>query len=492
MRQFEWLEKRELFSAVIGTYSGTLRLAGDSTPHTIVVNLATQDVKGYVTGALLEDSARVFAITSVLAGSKWTAVLAGDGGVGTLSGTLGHGTLRGRAVATTNGQTSTGTFSARLQAQPVTIGPGTSSAAGALHETDLTGQHNGTLAFGRAQHFATLNVASESSDGFLSGTVDVPGTGQFTTEGAVWQNQAVFILHGTGAGVAAGSLTPDGRLAGMLSTAGGSGPIRARFDFSASPLVPDPAGLPRYDHVVVVMEENHSFDRILGSGASDDPFIQTLASQGASFTDSHAITHPSQPNYLALFSGSTQGVHNDKQPHPVDAPNLAASLASAGLTFAGYSESLPRAGFTGKKSGEYARKHNPWSDFTNVPASDNLPFSSFPAEFAQLPTVSFVVPNLRHDMHDGTVAQGDTWLQQNMGPYATWAAQHNSLLIVTWDENDGSAGNQIPTIFFGAHVRSGPVSQTVTHYNMLRTIEALYALPAIGRTDTASVPAAFV
>ena len=485
------LESRALLSGLAGSYSGMLRLAGDPARHALVVNFAAEDADGYATGALLEDTTRAISVTAVRAGSKWTAVFAGDSGAGTLAGTVGRGTLRGRAVLTRDGRTSAGTFSLTLQAQPVAIGSVAPPAGGTLHETDLTGQHNGIVVSGGAQRFAALHVASESGDGFLAATIDVPGAAHFTTEGAVWQNRAVFILHGDGAGVATATLTPAGRVTGTISTAGGSNPIRGRFDFSAAPLVPDPSGLPRFDHIVVVVEENHSYDRILGPGASDDPFIHTLASQGASFSDSHGVTHPSQPNYLTLFSGSTQGVHNDKPPKAIDAPNLASSLASAGLSFAGYSESLPRAGFTGKTSGEYARKHNPWSDFTDVPASENLPFTSFPTDFAQLPNVSFVIPNLLHDMHDGTVAQADTWLQQNLGAYAAWATQHNSLLIVTWDENDGSPGNQIPTIFAGAHVRPGSVSQTISHYNVLRTIEAIYGLPAIGRTDTAGVPAAF-
>lgn len=162
------------------------------------------------------------------------------------------------------------------------------------------------------------------------------------------------------------------------------------------------AALPRPAHVVVVIEENHSYSQIIGSSSA--PYINSLAAQGASFTNSHAITHPSEPNYLALFSGSTQGVTDDSCPHTFGAANLGAELISAGLTFTSYSESMPSDGYTGCTSGEYARKHNPWVNFSNVPSASNRTFAAFSSNYASLPTVSVVVPNLLDDMHDGTIA----------------------------------------------------------------------------------------
>ncbi|MDB5330144.1 MAG: hypothetical protein JWP03_1295 [Phycisphaerales bacterium] len=250
---------------------------------------------------------------------------------------------------------------------------------------------------------------------------------------------------------------------------------------------------PHYDHVVVVIEENHSYGEILGKSAHAtlaalrDPTIRALASAGASFTNSHAITHPSEPNYLALFSGSAQGVASDVVPiELITAPSLAGELLAAGRTFASYSQGLPSAGFQGDGSGNYVRRHAPWSQFADVPPADNLPFSAFPRNFKQLPTVSFVAPDLQHDMHDGTIAAGDAWLRQNLIRYAHWARSHNSLLIVTWDEDDGSATNQVPTIFFGAHVRAGKYAQPIDHYSVLRSIEDMYALPALGNAAGAA------
>jgi len=116
--------------------------------------------------------------------------------------------------------------------------------------------------------------------------------------------------------------------------------------------------VPRPDHVVIVIEENHGYGEIIGSASA--PYINSLAQQGALFTHSFAITHPSEPNYLALFSGSTQGLTDDSCPNTFAAANLASQLLAAGFSFAGYSESLPATGSTVCAAGSYRRKHNPW------------------------------------------------------------------------------------------------------------------------------------
>ena len=171
--------------------------------------------------------------------------------------------------------------------------------------------------------------------------------------------------------------------------------------------------LPRPDHVVLVMMENHNYGEIIG--VSSAPYINnTLAAQGALMTNSFAIEHPSEPNYLDIFSGSNQGVTDDTFPPPgapYTTPDLGGELIKAGFTFGGYSEDMPSVGYTGDGPYGYAGKHNPMVDFADVPAADNMPYAGFfPTDFTKLPTFSFVVPNLIDDMHDGTVSQGDTWL----------------------------------------------------------------------------------
>ena len=237
-------------------------------------------------------------------------------------------------------------------------------------------------------------------------------------------------------------------------------------------------GVPRPDHVVIVIEENHSYSEIIGSSAA--PYINSLAAQGALFTQSYAITHPSQPNYLDLFSGFNQGVTDDSCPHYFTTDNLGLYLLNAALTFAGYSEDLPSVGSLRCTSGGYARKHAPWVNFTNIPTATNLPYSYFPTDYTALPTLSFVIPNLSHDMHNGTIQQGDSWLQQHLNAYVQWAMIHNSLFIMTFDEDDGSQGNRIATIFVGQMVVPGQYSELINHFNLLRTLEDMFDLPYAG------------
>lgn len=231
------------------------------------------------------------------------------------------------------------------------------------------------------------------------------------------------------------------------------------------------------DHIVVVVEENHSYDQIVGS--PDAPYMQSLIQRGALFTNAHGVAHPSQPNYLTLFSGSAQGVTDDGCKKPFSSQNLATELLSAKLTFTGYSEDLPKVGYTGCWSNDYARKHNPWVQFTNVPSEMNQPFTAFPNDYTLLPTVSFVIPNLQNDMHDGTVKQTDDWLKTNLDAYVTWAQTHRSLLIVTWDEDDFAKANHIPLIIVGPMVKPGQYDEYVNHKNVLRTIEDAYHLPLL-------------
>src|SRR2546423_1948983 len=192
--------------------------------------------------------------------------------------------------------------------------------------------------------------------------------------------------------------------------------------------------VPHFDHIVVVMEENRSYSAIIGNSAA--PFINKLAAHGAVFTRSFGLAHPSQPNYLGIFSGSMQGVTSNDCPVDFGGPSLGGELIGAGKSFIGYSEGLPAAGSKVCAGGGYVRKHNPWADFADVPGEDNRPMSDFPARFGRLPAESFVVPTSKHNMHNGSIAAGDKWLANHLGKYATWAKKHNSLLVVTWDEDD--------------------------------------------------------
>lgn len=303
---------------------------------------------------------------------------------------------------------------------------------------------------------------------------------------------------------------------------------------SGSAIIPWPKGLPVYDHIVIVIEENKDYDEIIYNPDLPEqpwpppwptPYINKLKAEGANFTQIYGEEHFSQGNYFWLFSGDNQNVgFEDKIPtretnpnYPFTTPNLASQLINKGLTFIGYVDSLPDDPMQ-SSSGDYARKHVPWLSFANVPESVTVSFDEFPKDasgFDKLPLVSFVIPDLEHDMHNGPFPQqikvGDTWLQENIAPYYEWAKNNNSLLILTFDENDDKRAymgltnplvdpktcegpgrdteycvdlqNRIVTIFAGAHIKPGdyPEGKGVTHVNILRTIEAMYGLPKAGK-----------
>jgi Phosphoesterase family len=219
-----------------------------------------------------------------------------------------------------------------------------------------------------------------------------------------------------------------------------------------------------------VVEENHSCTEIIGN--SQAPYINLLAQSGALLSGYHAVAHPSEPNYFALYAGSTFGVTDDAI-HNESGPTLASILAGNGRIFVGYVE-------TGSPS-----RHNPWESFPEgFSVEQNI--SSFPSDFFRLPTVSFVVPNLADDMHDGTIAQGDDWLRSHIDAYAHWAVANNSLLVITFDEDDSSAANRVPTILLGAHIATGVNSTPSTHYDLLHTLLQASGLPAPNNAANAS------
>jgi hypothetical protein len=286
---------------------------------------------------------------------------------------------------------------------------------------------------------------------------------------------------------------------------------------TAASLIPRAAlAIVRPDHIVVVIEEDRAANAI---GAANMPYFNALANTGLLYANSHGIARPSQPNYLALFSGSTQSVTDNFPGYTYYATenNLAKSLNSAsGLSFAGYAESLPSAGSQTQYATDvavdpdahpdiYFRAYNPMAQFTAVgPAKTNAdiskPFSSFPTNFATLPTVSFVIPDNFHNTHGSNVApytgpssdydqlrhNADTWLQANIDPYLQWAKTNNSLLIVTEDEEDmnNHPENGITTIVNGDPrlFVPGVNLNRIDHYRTLRTILDMYGLVPLANT----------
>jgi acid phosphatase len=228
--------------------------------------------------------------------------------------------------------------------------------------------------------------------------------------------------------------------------------------------------------VVVVVEENKSFAEIVDE-PGHTPYIASLIERGALFTNSSGVAHPSQPNYFALFAGMANR-NGDSCPATgvsTVAPNLAAELLSAGRAFRAYVEDLPRTGFRGCTSGQYARKHAPWTHFDDIPANVGVPFAAL-RSYEDLPDVAFIIPNLLDDMHSASRERGDAWLRAHLDPLIAWGQTHNVLVIVTWDESSSPLSNHIATIFVGPMVKPGRYEEPVNHYRLLRSIEDLAGL----------------
>ena len=216
-----------------------------------------------------------------------------------------------------------------------------------------------------------------------------------------------------------------------------------------------------WSHIVVVWEENKD-----ASEVESLPYISELMAMGLTFSRCYGVARPSQPNYIAVFAGSTLGV-TDNNDHDLPGPTLYSRYADAGLSMVSYAEDLPSVGFRGTASTlptTYVRKHNPAASFPDVPDAAIQPFSAFPTDtagFSALPELSFVIPNLDNDMHDGTMAQADVWLRNRLGAYADWARSNGSLLILTFDEPNTASGSNLSapilTVFVGDGLEAGSV-----------------------------------
>jgi acid phosphatase len=241
-------------------------------------------------------------------------------------------------------------------------------------------------------------------------------------------------------------------------------------------------GVPNAQHVIVVIMENHAYDTVCVL-----PYTASLIAVSSSFAHSYAITHPSQPNYLALWGASTMGVTNDNCPSPgspYSTENLGHACEAARLTWKAYCEGLPAVGSTVCDYGSpsYARRHAPWTDWSNLTHTNEVPFTQFASDTAarNLPRLAYVVPNNCDNTHDCSTTVGDNWLAAHL-PGMIRAVGPNGLVILTWDEDDGSHGNHILTVFAGPLVRRGyGSSRTISHYTVVRTICAALGLKAFG------------
>ncbi len=254
----------------------------------------------------------------------------------------------------------------------------------------------------------------------------------------------------------------------------------------ATPSVAKPctgASSAHYTHVVWILLENEGYGVI---GSPSAPYLNSLSARCGLATNDVATNHPSLPNYIALTSGSAQGIVDDNEPssHPLHVASIFSQLSSNWRT---YAESMPVA-CDRVTSGTYAARHNPAVYYTNLPtcARNDVALRT-PLNLSAAFTM--IVPNVCNDMHSCPIAVGDAWLRKYVGQIvASRQYRSNSLaLFITFDENNQSASNQIPTFVVAPSVPAGVrVATRFTHYSLLRTTETLLHLPLLGGARSAA------
>jgi phosphoesterase family protein len=254
-----------------------------------------------------------------------------------------------------------------------------------------------------------------------------------------------------------------------------------------------PLGPPRVQHVMLVVLENADYDT-----ARAQPFLTTLAREGALLRQSFAVTHPSQPNYLALTAGTTSGVDSNT-PVTLDIPHIGDLLEVKGRAWKVYAEGYPGQCFMGPRSDAYVRRHVPFLSFRNVQSQPArcariVDAATLAADIRHgtLPDYALYVPDLRHDGHDTGVRAADEWLSETFGPRLRDPRfTEDMVFMVTFDE--GPRGwwrrNRVYTVVYGDHVIPGSVSDArYDHFSLLRTIEELLGLGTLGQQDAKASP----
>jgi hypothetical protein len=271
-----------------------------------------------------------------------------------------------------------------------------------------------------------------------------------------------------------------------------------------------------FDRVLIIVLENVDYER-----AIQDPSLSALASQGASFTNFHAMFHPSYPNYLAMIAGTDYGLHRrgsylgDRQvnfPNDADHKTIADRLIAAGLDFKQYAEELPPGtcpwNISGlhiaDKRGNYVRRHVPFLSFRQVQekwCDHVIPVDSAKADnyFAAdakkgLVAYSFYTPNMNHDGHDTNAQVAGSWVKKFLDESFPEKLRKGTLVVVTFDESGGNEDNRVYTVFLGDMVKpanqqdSATLGKHYTHYSLLRTIEDNFGLEPLTANDREAPP----
>lgn len=262
-----------------------------------------------------------------------------------------------------------------------------------------------------------------------------------------------------------------------------------------------------FSHVVWIWMENHPYRSVIGSPSA--PFENQIAAQCGLATNYHNVTHPSLPNYIAATSGLGLGALGrfasdcDPSPSCSAVPAGTASIFSEAPSWRAYEESMP-APCTKGSSDDYAARHNPpvyYPSLASECSSDDVAIGELYRDLgaATLPSFAFVTPNLVDDTHNGSVAEGDSWLRRAISAITSSSQyRHGTVAVfVVWDEGEGGSasncatnttdvGCHVPALVLSASTRAATINGDLfNHYSLLRTAEDLLGVPTLGQATGA-------
>ncbi len=240
-----------------------------------------------------------------------------------------------------------------------------------------------------------------------------------------------------------------------------------------------------FDRMILVMFENTNFEDVMKQS-----FFSQLAVNGALFSNFMAITHPSQPNYIAMTSGSLNGVRDNNNVN-LDVRHIADLLEEKGLRWKAYVEDYPGNCFTGSTNRNYARKHNPFISYVNIQNNPSrcaniVNSAQFEVDAASgnLPNFIFYVPDNRNSGHDTGVSFANSWYEKRFSKYFLDSKfMENTVVVSTFDESGISMKNRIYTSLFGPNIKTGIYSESLNHYSLLNLLEKNWTLGDLGKLD---------
>jgi phosphatidylinositol-3-phosphatase len=251
------------------------------------------------------------------------------------------------------------------------------------------------------------------------------------------------------------------------------------------------AQAPQSKHVWLVAEENHSYEVVMGNPGM--PYFNSLAVKYGLATQYYSEQHNSISALMWLVAGQPV-TPNNSNTTCFNLDNVARHVIAQGMTWRSYQEDLPSAGYAGVSWLEYVRRHNPIINFTDTcapsQAINSVPFTQLATDIANrmTPNYAYVTPNLLDDAHDGTLAQADYWLSQNLPAILAlpeFQPGGDGLLFVVFDEADLSGtpdnrctatisqgcGGRLATLVIGPQVKPGYQSTIrYDHASLLRTV----------------------